>query len=249
MIQVNLSKRSLLVFGLALLLVTPSITILAQNGGTAQNQDNQKTVVATVNGSEITNQQLSQTAQIYPIIMTLSKQYRSFAQFLMTSEAGNAFLTEYRKYVLDKLIEQELQNQKMGELGLEASEEEVQKEINKIISNNDQFSDEKSLADYLKNNQNTTMEDLKRQIRNSIKRQKLRNEVTGKVSVSETEITSYYDSNKKNFTDQEGNVKPLAEVKDQIRETLKTQKSSKMWSNWLEKAKEEADIKKNTENL
>lgn len=245
----NVSKQSFLVFGIALLLVTPSIAVLAQSEGADQNQDNGKTVVATVNGSEITDQQLSQSAQIYPIIMTLSRQYRSFAQFLMTSDPGNKLLTEYREYVLDRLIEQELQNQKMEELGIEASPEAVQREIDKIISNNDQFSDEKSLADYLKNNQNSSLEDLKARIRNSLRRQQLREEVIGEISVSEEEVSSYYDSNKDNFTDGEGNVKPLEEVKDQIREDLKTRKSSQMWSNWLEEAKEEAEIEKNTEAL
>lgn len=245
----DLSKRSLFIFGLALLLVTPSVVILAQTGGADQNQDNQKTVVATVNGSEITDQRLSQSTQIYPIIMTLSRQYRSFAQFLMTSDPGNKLLTEYREYVLDKLIEQELQNQKMEELGIEASKEEVQGEIDKIISNNDQFSNEKNLADYLKNNQDTSLENLKDRIRDSLRRQQLRDEVIGEISVSEEEVSSYYDSNKESFTDQEGNVKPLEEVKGQIRENLKTRKSSQMWSNWLEKAKEEAEIEKNTEAL
>lgn len=245
----NLSKRSLLVFGIALLLVTPSIVVLAQSEGADKNQDNGKTVVATVNGAEITDQQLSQSAQIYPIIMTLSRQYRSFAQFLMTSDSGNKLLTEFRKYVLDMLIEQTLQDQKMEELAIEASQEEVQGEIDKIISNNDQFSDEKSLADYLKNNQNTSLEDLKNRIRNSLRRQQLRNEVIGEISVSEEEVSSYYDSNRESFTDKEGNVKPLEEVKGQIRENLKTQKSTQMWNNWLEEAKEEAEIEKNTEAL
>lgn len=245
----NLGKRSILVFGLVLLLVTPSVAILAQNEGADQSQGNQKTVVATVNGAEITDQQLSGAAQIYPIIMTLSRQYRGFAQFLMTSESGSKLLTEYRKYVLDRLIEQELQNQKIEELGIKASKEEVQKEIEKIIANNDQFKDEQSLEDYLKNNQNASIEDLKAQIRNSLRRQKLRSKVIGAASVSEEEITSYYKSNKKSFTDQEGNVKPLEEVRGQIRKTLKTRKSSQMWSNWLEKVKKEAGIEKNTDKL
>jgi len=246
---VNPSKRSLLVLTVTLLLVTPSIVVPAQSEGAEGNQDNKKTVVATVDGSEITDQQLSQSAQIYPIIMTLSRQYRSFAQFLMTSDSGNKLLTEYREYVLDRLIEQTLQNQKMEELGIEASKEEVQGEIDKIISSNDQFSNEKSLADYLKNNQNTSLADLKARIRNSLRRQQLRNEVIGEISVSEEEVSSYYDSNRQSFTDQEGNVKPLEEVKGQIRENLKTRKSSQMWSNWLEEAKEEAEIEKNTEAL
>jgi len=245
---VSFSKRKLLVLSLIFLLVTPSFALLAQDGGETGNS-NQPRVVATVNGVEITGQELSQRTQIYPIIMTLSRQYRSFAQFLMTSEAGSEFLTEYREYVLDLLIEQELQNQKMDELGITASEEEVQGEIDKIIENNDQFKDQQSLEDYLKNNQNMSMEDLKNTIRESLKRGKLREEVTGDISVSEEEITSFYETNKSSYTDQEGNVKPLEEVRDQIKENLLGQKKNEVWASWLEEAKEEAEIEKNLENI
>jgi len=244
----NLSKRNFVIFSLILLLVTPFSGVLAQENGSSSQQQ-QPTVVATVNGSEITQQELSQSAQVYPIIMTLSRQFRSFAQFLMTSEAGNEFLTEYRKYALDNLIEQELQKQKMNELGIEANDEEVQKQIDNIISNNDQFKDEKGLEEYLKNNQNMSMENLKGRIRESLRQQKLREEVTGEVDVTEEEITSFYEKNKQSYTDKEGNVKPLEDVRKQIVGTLKSQKSNKAWSEWLQKAKEEAEIEKKLENL
>ncbi|MCF7875670.1 peptidylprolyl isomerase [Candidatus Bipolaricaulota bacterium] len=247
----NLSKNKLLVFSLIFLMVMPSLVLLAQDEGNAQDQagENQVKAVATVNGAEITQQELSQRTQVYPIIMTLSRQYRSFAQFLMTSQAGSNFLTEYRKYVLDLLIEQELQNQKMDETGITASNEEVQEEIDKIIENNDQFKDRKSLENYLKNNQNMTMENLVSSIKQSLRREKLREEVSGNVSVSEEEISAFYESNKSSYKDQEGNVKPLEEVRTQIKETLKGKKRNKVWSNWLQKVKEEANIEKNPENL
>ncbi len=244
----NFSKKGILVFALALLLVTPSFALLAQEG-TEGNQSNQQTVVATVNGEEITDQQLSQSAQVYQIIMTLSQQFRNFAQFMMTSEAGNNFLTEYRKYVLDRMIEQKLQDQKMEELGIQVSEEDVQAEIDGIISNNDQFESEQDLEDYLKNNQNSNLDNLKSQIRGSLRREKLREEVTGEVNVTDEEISSYYEQNKGNYTDQEGNTKPLEEVRDQITQTLKGQKRNEQWNNWLEEAKEEAEIEKKEENL
>ncbi|MBS3765599.1 SurA N-terminal domain-containing protein [Candidatus Bipolaricaulota bacterium] len=244
----NFSKKGILVFALALLLVTPSFALLAQEGSEG-NQSNQQTVVATVNGEEITDQQLSQSAQVYQIIMTLSQQFRNFAQFMMTSEAGNNFLTEYRKYVLDRMIEQKLQDQKMEELGIQVSKEDVQAEIDGIISNNDQFESEQDLEDYLKNNQNSNLDNLKSQIRGSLRREKLREEVTGEVNVTDEEISSYYEQNKGNYTDQEGNVKPLEEVRDQITQTLKGQKRNEQWNNWLEEAKEEAEIEKKEENL
>lgn len=247
----NFSKRNFVIFSLVLLLVIPAIGVLAQDQESGQDsgQESQPTVVATVNGSDITQQELSQSAQVYPIIMTLSRQFRSFAQFMMTSEAGNEFLTEYRKYALDQLIDQELQQQKIEELGIEVSEEEVQEQIDSIISNNDQFEDEKSLEEYLKNNQNMSLDSLKSRIKESIRQQKLRDEVTGNVEVTEEEITSFYEENKESYKDQEGNVKSLDEVSDQIEGTLKSQKSNEAWSEWLEQEREEAEIEKKLENL
>ncbi|MFB6291517.1 MAG: peptidylprolyl isomerase [Candidatus Bipolaricaulia bacterium] len=249
----NLSKRSLVIFSLIALMVIPVFGVLAQQEGSSQQsgqqQKNKTTVVATVNGAEITKQELSQSAQVYPIIMTLSRKFRSFAQFLMTSEAGNTFLKEYRKYVLDKLIEQEIQKQKIEELGIKVSEKEIQAQIDKIIKNNDKFKDEKSLENYLKNNQKMTMKDLKSRIKQSLRQQKLRKQVTGKVEVTEEEITSFYEKNKKSYTDKKGNVKPLKEVRGQIKGTIKSQKSNKAWNQWLSQAKKEAKIEKKLENL
>ena len=243
----KLRKRNIVAISLVFLLVVTSLLATAQEEGTS-GEENQSTVVATVNKTEITQQELSQATQIYPIIMTMSRQFRSFAQFLMTSEAGRTFLNEYQKYVLDSLIEREIQNQKMDELGIEASEADIQEQIDNIIESNDQFEDEKSLEEYIANNQNMSMDDLRSTLEDNIRRQKLREEVTGDITVTEEEVSSYYEDNKQSFTDQEGNVKPLEEVKDQIKSTLQSRKENEAWSEWLKQAKEEATIEKNLEN-
>ncbi|MBS3786744.1 peptidyl-prolyl cis-trans isomerase [Candidatus Bipolaricaulota bacterium] len=318
----NFSKRYFVIFSLVLLLITPSIGLLAQDAGSGQ--QNQPTVVATVNGAEVTQQELSQSSQTYQIMMTLSRQFRSFAQFMMSSQKINnleldlndltlnsgdfsspdaliaqikdelsqtglmmlglkvgdefvtqyelehgknvtldgnqlkvvvettdksALMTGYRLFVLERLIETEIQNQKTDNLGIEVSKEEVQKQVENIIENNDQFEDEKSLKDYLEKNQNMSLDDLKTRIRENLRQQKLKQEVTGKVEVTEDEMTSFYEENKGNYTDEEGNVKPFEEVKDQIEGTLKNQKTNKAWNEWLQTAKEEARIEKKLENL
>ena len=245
----KLSKRTVLVSFLSLLLLASGLVGLAQDGNSSSQNQQKTTTVAKVNGAEITRQELSQSAQVYPIIMTLSRQFRSFGQFLMSSEAGQEFLKEYRKYVLDKMIDQKIQQQKIEDLGISVSDQEVQKEIDKIIESNKQFSDEKSLKDYLKKNQNMKLADLKSRIKESLKSKKLREEVTGNVSVSEDEISSYYEKNKQSFKDQEGNVKALEDVRGQIKNTLKSQKRSEKFSSWLEQARKDADVKKNLENI
>lgn len=238
------SRRSVLIFSLALLMITPALVVSAQNDDGSSGSQNQTTVLATVNGAEITQQELSQSAQVYPIIMTLSRQYRTFGQFLMSSESGQNFLDEYRKQVLDNLIDQKIQQQKIEELGIEVTDEEVQGEIDTIIENNKQFKDEKALDDYLKNNQNMSLDDFKSRMKQSLRSQKLRDEVTGDVSVTDEEISSYYEQNKQSFTDDKGNVKPLEDVRSQIKNTLMNQKTSQAFSSWLEQARKEAEVEK-----
>lgn len=245
----NFTKKSLLVTLLISLLVLSSIAVVAQDSSEGSKSQSEPTVVATVNGENITQQQLSSATQVYPIIMTLSQKYRNFAQFLMTDEAGSKFLSEYRKYMLDQLIDQTLKQQQIKEKGITVPEEEVQSEIDKIIENNDQFNDEKALEDYLKNNQNMSMDEFKSMIKESLRSQKLTEEVTKDVTISEEQVQEYYESNKQNYKDEEGNVKPLEDVKKQITDTLVSQEQNKAYTEWLDKVREEADIKKFEENI
>ncbi len=260
----SFTKRKVLVISLVFLLVTPSLVLVAQDEGTGQNQSSQDqpTVVATVNGAELTQQELSRASQVRQIYMYAIQQQQQqqqcsrgctlpqrFVQFLVMKDQGRKFLQEYQQYVLDQLIDQELQKQKIEEFGIKAAEEEVQKQIDEIINQNDQFEDEKSLEEFLKNNQNMSLDDFKSLIRENKRNQKLREKVTGGVEVSKEEISSFYEENKGSYTDDEGNVKPLEEVRSQIEETLRSRKSSEAWSQWLTEVREEAKIEKKLENL
>lgn len=241
----NYTKKAFLVIALVSLLVTSSLVVVAQD---EQSSQEQPTVLATVNGQKITEEELTRNTGIYQIYMSLSQQYPTFTQFLMTSEAGQNFLNEYRKYVLDQLINQKLTVQKAEELGITVSDQAVQAEIDKIVEGNEQFKNESELEDYLKNNQNMTLEDLKTSIRENLRTQKLREEVTGTITVSEEEVEAFYNQNKQSYTDQEGNVKPLDEVSDQIRTTLKSEKQNEAYNEWLQEERKKADIEKNLEN-
>jgi FKBP-type peptidyl-prolyl cis-trans isomerase (trigger factor) len=244
-ILVDFSRRGALITLLISLLVFSSFAAIGQD-----NSDQASTTtVATVNGETITRRELTGAAQVRQIVMSLSRQYRSFAQFLMSSQPGQEFLGEYRKYVLDQLVKQELTSQKIEELGITVSDEAVQDEIAKIVEGNKQFQDKSDLENYLKKNQQMTMADLKSRIRQNLRAKKLQEKVTGKVTVSEEEVKSFYGSNKKSYTGEDGNVKPLEEVEDQIRSTLKSRKQSKAYSQWLDQVRQKADIEKNTDQL
>ncbi len=239
----NISKRTTLIVLAVTLLIFSSFAAAGQ--GTSSSAET--TTVATVNGESITEQELTRATQTQRIIMSLSQQYRTFAQFLMTSEAGSNFLEEYRKNVLDQLIDQKLAQQKVEELGITVSETDVQSEIDSIIEENKQFESEEDLNSYLQKNQNSSLDDFRSRIKESLKTQKLRQEVTGEVTVSEDEVESFYEDNKSRYTDQQGNAQPLSEVRDQVRSTLKSQKQGDAYNKWLDEVREEADISKNVE--
>ncbi|MFW6190279.1 MAG: SurA N-terminal domain-containing protein, partial [Candidatus Bipolaricaulota bacterium] len=190
-------------------------------------------------------EELTQATQTQQIIMSLSQQYRTFAQFLMTSEAGENFLEEYRKNVLDQLIDQTLAEQKVEEMGITVSEDDVQSEIDSIIEENEQFESEEDLDSYLQENQKSSLDDFRSRIKESLRTEKLREEVTGEIDVTEEEVEEFYEQNKANYTDEEGNEQPLSEVKDQVRSSLESQKQDEAYNEWLEEVREEADISKN----
>lgn len=239
----NISRRTTLVVLAVTLLVFSSFAAVGQE----TSSDAETKTVATVNGESITEQELTRATQTQRIIMSLSQQYRTFAQFLMTSDAGSKFLEEYRKNVLDQLIDRKLAQQKIEELGVTVSESDVQSEIESIIEENKQFESEEDLNSYLQENQNTNLDDFRSRIKESLRTQKLRQEVTDEVTVSEDEVESFYENNKSRYTDQEGNAQPLSEVKDQVRSNLKSQKQGEAYNKWLDEVRQEADISKNVE--
>src|SRR6056297_2571295 len=67
------------------------------------NQENE--VVATVNGEEITSQQLAQQANVNQILQQVSQIDQQLAQILASSEAGSKVLEELQNAKLDSIID------------------------------------------------------------------------------------------------------------------------------------------------
>jgi len=235
--------------------MTPSFIILAQNEGTQQDQP---TIVATVNGSEITEQELSQAAQLTQVYMLAMQQQlpQRFTQFLFSSKQGRKFIQEYQMYVLDSLIDRELQSQKIEKLGITATEEEVEKAVDKqitsTIESSEKYETEEDLKKAFESQGNQSYEaakdNLRKQVKQSILQNKLREEVTSGVEVTENEMKTFYEENKESYKE-DGNQKPFEEVKEKIKSTLIQQKKNEAWNNWLQEVREEANIEKNPEAL
>lgn len=201
--------------------------------------------MAVVNGEEITEESLSMRAQIYQVFLAL-KSVPEFAEFLMETKEGQRALDSYRSYVLEKLIEEKLVLQKAESRGIEVKDREIENRLTTIINRTEEVTNKKELINKLEKDQRT-LEDLNEEIHRKLVREKLRREIVGGVKVSESEINNYYEKNKDSFRGNDGEIKPLSKVKDQIRGRLKEDKKETRWKEWLKKAKEEAKIDRNLE--
>lgn len=208
----------------------------------ADQEKKESSVAAIVNGEDITQRSLARRAGIQRILLAL-KGVPEFAEFLMSTKEGQRALDYYRGYVLEKLIEEKLILQKAESRGIEVKDKEIKNRLSTIINRTKEVTNKEELIKRLKEDQRS-LEDLKEEIRRKIIREKLRQEVVGKVNVSESEIRDYYEENKNTFRDQDGEIEPLAEEKDHIRENLREEKKGARWKKWLKKAKKEAEIDK-----
>ncbi|MBC7097854.1 SurA N-terminal domain-containing protein [Candidatus Bipolaricaulota bacterium] len=203
--------------------------------------------VALVNGQEISRQELEQATGLTSLIYTIYQQFPRFAQTLLTTEEGSALIRRYQRDVLEQLILRELEVQEAEARGLEPDaatlEDKVQETMDQILMQNDLTEEE--LSDILAQ-QGRTLEGFREevtvQVREQLMIQALQEAVTAPASVSEEEIEAYYQEHPDRFTDEAGEIRPLAEVHDDIEALLLDQKRGELWRSWLEETRAAADV-------
>jgi peptidyl-prolyl cis-trans isomerase C/foldase protein PrsA len=205
-------------------------------------------VVAVVNGEEITKPELDQLTNIPGIVFSLYQQYPRFAQVLLTTEEGKALLKVYEREVLEGMIKWRLLVQEARARGLTVPEEELEAKVDATIQGilqRNQLTEDR-LAEILKAQRGQTLEEFRAQIRREIEERMLidllKDSVTADVSVAKEEIEAYYEEHRDSFTDEEGNIKPLDEVGGEILTALMNQKKDAYWKEFVEKLRQEAEI-------
>ncbi|MCF7890766.1 peptidyl-prolyl cis-trans isomerase, partial [Candidatus Bipolaricaulota bacterium] len=228
------------------------------------------TPAAYVNGEpvEATVSELQQSAQekLSRGIRSLMRSTPDLASFLYKSKSLRKTITErYTEHLLDQEILKEIQRQNAKSMGITVSKDRVEKELKKrvdqqiqrIISQNKQLNSIEDVKKILQE-RGRTLEGFKQRLRDrmggasevrfSLLQSKLKDKVLGPAQEpTDKEIKSYYEENKNSYKDEEGNLKPLKQVKEQIKGKLKqqaTQKRNKNWQEWLQKAKEKATIER-----
>ena len=205
-------------------------------------------VVAVVNGEEITKPELDRLTNITGIVFSLYQQYPRFAQVLLTTEEGKALLKAYEREVLESIIRWRLLVQEARARGLVVSEADLEAEVDATIQGileRNQLTEER-LAEILKAQRGQTLEEFRAQIKGEIEERMLidllKDAVTAEVSVSKEEIEAYYEEHRDSFTDEEGNVKPLDEVGGEILTALMNQKRDTHWKEFVEELRKEAEV-------
>jgi len=218
-----------------------------KNAAQSLNQGNQ--VVATVNGEEISSQQLAQQANVNQILQQVSQIDQQLAQLLASSEAGNTVLQELQKAKLDSLIDNVLLEQAAEESDITLTQEEKNKiyeEQKAAILQQNQMDEEQFLS-ILEQRGYENEEAYKEEFSNNpqIKINKLiEEEVLADVEVTEAELKSAYEENKEAF-EQSGQEASFEKLKPQLEQMLKQQQQSQAINQYLDKLREDAEIKKN----
>lgn len=147
-----------------------------------------KNVAAKVNGEAITLDELNEQ------IDQLKEQYPS----MFDGADGEGRLLDFKKRLLDNLIDQKLIAQAAEEQGVDVTDSDIDNQIEQLKSG---FTDDDQFASALKS-AGMTEDSLRDQVREQLLTQQLMEEVASSVQVSDAEVESYYEKNKSQFYQQ-----------------------------------------------
>ncbi|RIW28777.1 peptidylprolyl isomerase [Bacillus salacetis] len=196
-----------------------------------EQQVDEKATVAVVNEEDI-------KGQAYNALLSDSQiRYQQMGQDPTTKEVA----AQLKESTLDSLIGQTLLLQEADKKGYEASEEEIQKELDTIKEN---YEDDAQFEETLKSS-GLTMDGLKGEIANNIKYTAyVENELTIE-EVKEEDVKAYYDKYAEQSSGSEeakSQVPEYEEIKDQIKQQLENQNTQDVLTAEVERLKKDASI-------
>ena len=234
-------KTFVLLFTFLVILIIASFSVIGQDldieglpDGAQMEQEVE--IVATVNGEELTMQELEQIAGIQQITMQLQQQHPEFVELLNTTEEGQHLLDEYKRTQLDNLIEQKLLEMEVAEKDIDLTEEEKDEFFNEQLEliKSQQGMTEEEILDTLSEQGIQSMDDFKEQFlmtqEENLKIHKLIEEEIGDdIEITEEEARQFFEENQLQAE--------FEEVKPEIENMLRQEK-------YIEHLKEEADIER-----
>jgi parvulin-like peptidyl-prolyl isomerase len=158
-------------------------------------------VVAIVNGEEVTLELLNSEADVNGLLIKISEVNQTFFNVLSNTDEGVKLLMRYKRAILDQLIDKLLVVQFAEKYGQRPSDEEVKQFVNKQISDylDSQGIDEETFDMYLQYANMGTLEDFKKKLFfNALVNMSIQNlfdYISKGATVTEEEIKSYYNDN------------------------------------------------------
>jgi hypothetical protein len=211
---------------------------------------NANQVVATVNGEDVTSQQLAQQVNVNQILQQVGQVDQQLAQLLASSEAGKTILNELRKAKLDSLIDNVLLEQAAEESDItltQAEKDEIYQQQKSAIMQQNQMNEEQFLS-ILQQQGYENEAAYKEEFSNNpqIKINKLIEEkVLADIEISEEELQQAYDENKDAFAQSGQENTSFEDLKPQLEQMLKQQKQGQAINQYLDQLREDAEIEKN----
>jgi len=170
-----------------------------------ESQQPEEQVVAEVDGEKINRQELQQKSNLQMIAQQLFQIDQNFAQFLNSSEAGQEFLEEYNRHVLDDLIDEVLLRQEAERRGIEVTEEDEDYYFEQHIDTikEQQGITEEEIVEILQQQNIESLEQYQEVfVENSnLPLQKLTQELTGDMEIADEMAKQVYEQNEGQFTD------------------------------------------------
>ena len=183
--------------------------------------------MATVNGKEIMRSELDKSYQDYLTSMGQSPQAPSAEQ------AGIVRLN-----ILHQMIEDEILQQRAAKLNLAASDEDVNAKLTEMKAPFTQEEFDRQLKQ-----RNLTLDDLKRDLRRSLTKEKLLNkEIESRINITDSDISSYYAAHKAEFN----LIEPMYHLAQIVVTTSPSQQTGNLQNN---KASGDADARKKIQAL
>lgn len=193
-------KKSMVLF-LILALLISSIVL-------ADNKNGNDEIAAVVNGEEITKTEVDQAANVEQLISQLRETNSDFVNVLESTEAGNDFLNEYRKEIIDEVIEQKLVIMEAEE-NVTVSQKEKDALFNNYISQIIQRNNmtEEQLTNELKNQGHESLEAFKGTFlennKNYLLVNKLQEQKLEDVTIEDKKVKEHFEENKNQYKQEE----------------------------------------------
>ncbi len=239
-----LFKKLILITFAFLLFGMPVLSQEATGGEEIEGQ-----IIAIVNGENLYMQDLEKRTNIQLITQQLSQIDQKFAQFLNYSEAGQEFLMEYNRYVLDDLIGEILLLQEADRKGIEVTEEDedyyFEQHINEIKEKNGLSEEE--ILEVLQQQQIESLEQYQEVFvsnSNLLVQKLMEEEGIYNIKISDEMASEVYEQNKEQFVDQSGSIPPFEDIKEQLKAQIMQQEEQNAVNKLTEELRENAEIEK-----